>query len=283
MKARSVFALAGWATVAAAAWFGYRDLIAEESRRRRGGDARPLPPGSAAASPPAREPAAAADLPRRPAARRADTAPRLSHLRALSGLRPRPAGTSPKARHDDYAPAPFFFEQHNAVGGHRLVAWTGDLEHQRETLATLVQLLAPRVEVLTKVIREDEREETVADHWVRYYGIAPTPALLEAIGRCEAFVFRDSRTQVCARNPWTLEYVVLDHDGCLYVYSTDGRFRDCLRVLGFEERVEALISSRAHWRQLPEEGPAQQTQFVRLLRLHELRPAHEPTPAHEVH
>jgi hypothetical protein len=264
--------MAGWAAVAATAWFGYRDLIAQEREQRRREDAsrppRPEPPVALAP----RLDVAASD--------RTDPTPR---LRAWSALRGSPPGSSPKARHDDYAPAPFFFEQHNPSGGFRLVAWTGDLARQRATLATLVQLLAPRVEVLTKVLRDEEHGERVADDWVRYYGIAPAPALLEAMGRCEAFVFRDSRTQICARNPWTMEYVVLDHAGCLYVYSTDPKFRDCLRTLGFDERIETLISSRTHWRQLPPESPAQQHQFVRLLRLSQLRPADEPTPAREVH
>ena len=269
MKAGRLFAVAGWAAVVAAALAGYRHLNARERAARP--DPPPAPP-----PPPTQDPAP-------PPALRAvpPTQERPARLRLLS--RPRQTGTGPKARHHDYAPKPFHYEQHNPGGGVRLVAWTGDLDHQRETLATLVHLLAPRVEVLTKVMRDDEHEPALAESWVRFYGIAPAPALLEAIGRCEAFVFRDSRTQICARNPWTMEYVVLDHDGCLYVYSTDPRFRDALVALGFESRVEALISSRAHWRQLPPEGPAQQHQFVRLLRLSQLRGAGEPTPAHEVH
>jgi hypothetical protein len=270
MKAGTLFAVAGWAVVAAASWIGYRDLIARTT----------APPADPPSAPPPDTPDAAPP----PAVRALPPTPeRPARLRAPSGPRPLPPGTSPKARHDDYAPAPFYYEQHNPAGGMRLVAWTGVLDHQRETLATLVHLLAPRVEVLTKVMRDDEHEASVADSWIRYYGIAPAPALLEAMGRCEAFVFRDSRTQICARNPWTMEYVVLDHDGCLYVYSADPKFRDGLLALGFEPRVEALISSRAHWRQLPPEGPVQQHQFVRLLRLSQLRPPDEPTPSHEVH
>ena len=206
MKAGSIFAVAGWAAVAAAAWLGYRNLIADDRERRV--DQEPM-------SPPPPDPldvvlASVAALVRVPLAGGDSTDP-APHLRQLSGLHPRPPGTSPKARHDDYAPAPFYFEQHNPIGGCRLVAWTGDLDAQREALATLVHLLAPRVEVLTKVMREDDSEATLPDDWVRYYGIAPAPALLEAMGRCEAFIFRDSRTQICARNPWTMEYVVLDH------------------------------------------------------------------------
>jgi hypothetical protein len=177
----------------------------------------------------------------------------------------------PKGIRDGYAPQPFFFAEKNDCGDVRLVAWTGSQRAQRAAFEAIVQLMPEYVEIILKVkVAERDPDDDDDDGrlpWQRFHGVAANGALLEAMSRCEAFVFRDSRSQICVRNPHTLEYAVFDDDGVIYVYSGDERFRELLSQAGFEERVEELIGRRGWWGQFPPDGPNQGAEFIRLMRL----------------
>jgi len=193
----------------------------------------------------------------------------------------------PKGIRDGYAPQPFFFAEKNETGDVRLVAWTGSQRAQRAAFEAIVQLMPEYLEVILKIkITErdpDDDDDDCRLPWQRFHGVASNGALHEAMARCEAFIFRDSRSQLCVRNPRTLEYAVFDDDGVIYVYSGDERFRDLLSRAGFEERVEELIGRRGWWGQFPPDGPNQGCEFIRLLRL-TLSPAPgDSFPAAQVH
>jgi len=179
--------------------------------------------------------------------------------------------SQPKAVRDGYSPSPFFFAQTNEGGAVRLVAWTSSLRGQRRVFEELVRLLPERVEILLNVKVDDGDSEyeagSMSPRWQRHHGIVTTGALLEAMARCEAFVFRDSRSQLFVRDPHSLEYIVFDDDGVIYVYSGDERFRDVLARSGFQERIEELIGRAGWWGQFPPNGPDHEAEFLRLLRL----------------
>jgi len=177
----------------------------------------------------------------------------------------------PKGIRDGYAPQPFFFSEKSECGDVRLVAWTSSQRAQRAAFEAIVQLMPEHLEVILKVkVTEpdpDDEDDEGRLPWQRFHGVAANGALLEAMSRCEAFIFRDSRSQICVRNPRTLEYAVFDDDGVIYVYSGNERFRELLAQAGFEERVEELIGRRGWWGQFPPDGPNQAAEFIRLMRL----------------
>jgi len=175
----------------------------------------------------------------------------------------------PKAVQDGYTPAPFFYRQENDAGHARTIAWTDSVSAQRTTLMGLLELLPERLEVLLKVKREAEEPENgeVDDTWRRYYGRVDRGELLEAIEQCESFVFCDSRNQLCVRDPVTLDYLVLDHVGVIYIYSDNRYFREVLVRNGFEERIEPLINEKGYWSQEPKESASAGAEFRRLLHL----------------
>ena len=123
------------------------------------------------------------------------------------------------------------------------------------------------MELLLKIKVEDDTANSESQRWTRYHGVVAQGALLEAIARCDAFVFQDSRNQLCVRDPVSFDYVVLDDVGVLYIYSNEQVFRRVLTDSGFEEREEPLVSEGGCWAQTPMHGRDQEREFVRLLRL----------------
>jgi hypothetical protein len=87
--------------------------------------------------------------------------------------------------------------------------------------------------------------------WQRFHGVAANGAVLEAMSRCEAFIFRDSRSQICVRNPRTLEYAVFDDDGSTSIRATNASAS--LRA-GASKNAEELIGRRGWWGQFPPDG-----------------------------
>jgi hypothetical protein len=165
----------------------------------------------------------------------------------------------PKAVRDGYEPAPFFFVQTHESGATRVVAAAALLSTIRTAFEALIRILPESVEVLLKVKPENEAgTDSDADAeqvWQRHYGVIAQGALLEALERCDEFVYRDSRNQLCVRDPISFDYIVLDDLGVLYVYSDQPSFRQTLVRLGFEERTDALIDEKGHWTQIPLRGP----------------------------
>jgi hypothetical protein len=158
----------------------------------------------------------------------------------------------------------------DAAGGARLVAWTGRLSQLRATFRQLLTELPEHVEVLLKISVERRRwagQSHAREAWTRYYGTASKHKLEAAIATSDAFVFSDSRNQLCVRDPQTSEYVVIDDNGVVYVYSASERFRRVFQESGFEERVERLVGDEAHWDVVPPDGEGQERQFVSLLGL----------------
>lgn len=177
----------------------------------------------------------------------------------------------PKAVRDGYAPVPFFFRQTNDEGDARIVAWTASIRDLQAVFKNLIERLPERTEVLLKIRRESAEElPPDVDLWRRSYGIVHRHALLEAIDRCESFVFRDSRNQLCVRDPETLDYIVLDDAGVIYVYSHREEYCELLLQHGLEKRIESLISDAGHWRQEPADGLAAGVEFCRLLQLEDV-------------
>jgi hypothetical protein len=173
----------------------------------------------------------------------------------------------PKAVRQGYEPAPFFFLQTSEDGTPRIVAWAS-LPTVRRAFEELIKQLPEAIEVLLKVKVDSESEDESSEpDWLRYYGAVAQGALLEAVARCDTFVFQDSRNQLCVRDPASFEYVVLDDVGVVYVYSDDARFGQILSSLGFGERLEPLVDDEFYWVQTPAAGREQETEFVRLLRL----------------
>ena len=174
----------------------------------------------------------------------------------------------PKAVRQGYEPAPFFFVQTNESAGSRVVAWAPALATMRDAFLALIETLPDSIEVLLKVEVDREHAEAESDDtWQRHYGVVARGALLEAIERCDGFVFQDSRNQLCLRDPVSFDYIVLDDVGVIYVYSEEAAFQDVLARLGFEQRIEALVNDEPSWSQIPPSGPEQEAEFVRLLRL----------------
>jgi hypothetical protein len=173
----------------------------------------------------------------------------------------------PKAQRHGYAPRPFFFQQRGRGGVLRFVAWTSVLEDQKRLFLELVRLLPSEVEVLLRIRRDRSVGAGGEASWRRYYGRVACSDLLAMTLKCEAFVFRDSRCQLCVRDPATLATVVFDDDGVIYVYAEAPAFRDVLARSGFEERQEDLVGEGFRFGQVPREGRVQQAEFIRRLRL----------------
>jgi hypothetical protein len=179
---------------------------------------------------------------------------------------------SPKATRTGYSPSPFFFRQTSDSGQVRVVAWTASQSDQRAIFEGLVQLLPGRLDVLLKVKRQgvEGAEQQASDEWKRYHGLVDRRSLLEAMHRCERFIFCDSENQLCVRDPGTSDYVVLDHVGVIYIYSDDDAFLTVLERYGLEERFERLIDDEGYWGQEPVEAEAEGSEFRRLLSLIEV-------------
>jgi hypothetical protein len=174
----------------------------------------------------------------------------------------------PKAVAKEYAPSPFFFAQTNQDGAVRIVAWAASLVTMRTAFERLIRALPASLEVLLKV-RPDPADAPSGEEttWERYHGVVAQGALLEAMDRCDAFVYQDSGNQLCVRDPSSFDYVVLDDVGVIYVYSDELVFQAVLAELGFEDRIEELVSERPHWGHTPKDAPEQGREFIRLLRL----------------
>jgi hypothetical protein len=153
------------------------------------------------------------------------------------------ADTQPKAVRQGYEPSAFFFTQRHDSGDSRLLAWAPSLVTLRYTIERLIKVLPASVEVLLKIQPDGESSAPSDDQiWERFYGVVPQEALLEAIARCDVFIFQDSRNQLCVRDPTSFDYIVLDNVGVIYVYSDAAAFRHVLVDAGFEERMEQLVS-----------------------------------------
>ena len=194
------------------------------------------------------------------------------------------ADTQPKAVRQGYEPSAFFFAQEHDSGDSRLVGWAPSLATLRHAFERLIEVLPASLEVLLKIQPDDEPSAPSDDQiWVRFYGVVPQEALLEAISRCDVFIFQDSRNQLCVRDPTSFDYIVLDDVGVIYVYSAAAAFRRVLVDAGFEERMEQLVSEAPYWTQTPEDGREQQREFVRLLRLSAVGGPDESRDPREVH
>jgi hypothetical protein len=176
----------------------------------------------------------------------------------------------PKAQRHGYAPRPFYFQQRGRGGLVRFVAWTPSLPDQERLFMDLVRQLPAQVEVLLR-IRRDRPREGADGEWRRYSGRVGQADLLAATLKCEAFVYRDSRCQLCVRDPATLATVVFDDDGVIYVYSDAKPFRDVFVRSGFEERKEDLVGGAFRFGQIPRQGRLQQAEFIRRLRLERVK------------
>jgi hypothetical protein len=194
------------------------------------------------------------------------------------------ADTQPKAVRQGYEPSAFFFTQRHDSGDSRLLAWAPSLVTLRYTIERLIKVLPASVEVLLKIQPDGESSAPSDDQiWERFYGVVPQEALLEAIARCDVFIFQDSRNQLCVRDPTSFDYIVLDNVGVIYVYSDAAAFRHVLVDAGFEERMEQLVSEAPYWTQTPEDGREQQREFVRLLRLSAVPGPDESPDPRQVH
>lgn len=189
-----------------------------------------------------------------------------------------------KAVRQGYEPRPFFFVQTSENGHARLVAWAPSLSTVRRAFEEFIKALPAAVEVLLKVKADSGAAEESRDPvWLRYHGVVAQGALLEAIDRCDTSVFQDSRNQLCVRDPVSFDYVVLDDVGVVYMYSDDAMFRQVLAALGFEERIEPLVSEEGYWAQTPAAGREQESEFVRLLRLSSVPGPGESWDGHALH
>lgn len=194
------------------------------------------------------------------------------------------ADIQPKAVRQGYQPSAFYFAQTNESGDRRLAAWAPSLSTLRLAFEGLIKALPASLEVLLKIKPDDEPGASSDDQiWERYYGVVSQGALLEAISRCDAFIFQDSRNQLCVRDPASFNYVVLDDVGVIYVYADDAAFGRALVEVGFEERTEPLVSEAPYWTQTPAAGREQQEEFVRLLRLSAVPGPDESRDPREVH
>jgi hypothetical protein len=128
------------------------------------------------------------------------------------------ADTQPKAVRQGYEPSAFFFPQRHDSGDSRLVGWAPSLATLRHAFERLIRVLPASLEVLLKIQPDDELSAPSDDQiWVRFYGVVPQEALLEAISRCDVFIFQDSRNQLCVRDPTSFDYIVLDDVGVICV------------------------------------------------------------------
>lgn len=173
----------------------------------------------------------------------------------------------PKAVRQDYSPGPFFFAQTNASGAVRLVGWTGDVSQLESLFYRLMDELPDDVDVLLKIKREESAENRPDDPWQRYHGPASRAAVVKAVESCAAAIFQDSEVQLCVRDPLTSEYVVLDEDGIVFVYSDAACFQQVFRECGFVKQLGTLINEAGRWNYSPQTGPDARARFIEQLRL----------------
>lgn len=167
-----------------------------------------------------------------------------------------------KASHPDYNPAPFFFVERNSEGNVRLVAWTGEIDQLRTSFRRVIDGWEDTLDVLFKTEQNPETGD-----WTRYYGRLSAPKFKDAIPTFDEIIFRDGGSVLCVKDARSGDYLALDQNGILFVYSNDPGFVPKFKELGFEMRKNKLIDEKAHWNVHPKNAGAKRKLFVEHLGL----------------
>jgi hypothetical protein len=171
---------------------------------------------------------------------------------------------APKAVREGYAPPPFVFEERHESGEIRFVAWTPDVLQLKRTLYAVLERLPEQVEVLFKT---ETGGESARDGWQRYFATADLAAVVEAIREAEELIFHDGGSMICVKDAGTGDYIALDEHATLFIYSSDRTYLMLFEGLGFENRMNALISAAGHWQVRPARHQEQERSFIERLNL----------------
>jgi hypothetical protein len=156
----------------------------------------------------------------------------------------------------------FFFRNQGSYG-HRLTAWTSDLEKIKRLFYAALETFPERVSVLLK---RSEFADNKDDPWQRYYNDDVSLVLVaDAIRGNENLIFQESDIQFCLKYQDGPEYIVLDEWGAFFAYSANPSYDE---ILGFDLfRPEEHLSEYDHFRQHPAASELLFADFVHRLNL----------------
>lgn len=159
----------------------------------------------------------------------------------------------------------FYFRTEGSFG-HRLTAWTSDLEKITRLFYAALETFPERVSVLLKRSEFDGNND---DPWQRYYNDnVPLALLADAIRDNENLIFQESDIQFCVKYEDGPEYIVLDEWGAFFAYSANPSYDRLCEILGFElSRPEGHLSEYDHFRQHPAASELLFAEFVHRLNL----------------
>jgi hypothetical protein len=168
-----------------------------------------------------------------------------------------------KAVLQGYEPAAFYFRQSHPGGDERWVSWTPSLKMLKDTVYAILESFPDDVDVLWK--HYDSEDAEGQPEWIRFCGTVAKSELIDSIRRYESFVFQDASNCLCVRRLDTDEYFALDHKGPLYIYSDSDWVPQLLARLGYENRIEKLITEGGHWsRTFPDNAETRSAIAARL-------------------
>lgn len=170
---------------------------------------------------------------------------------------------TPKAVREDYAPGPFVFEERSDSGDFRFAAWTSDVDQLKGLVYAVLEHFPEEVLVLFKT---ETNGESARDGRQRYSGSTTRGAVIEAFKKLEELIFHDGGSMVCVKRADNGDYFALDEHDTFFIYSSDRFYLSLCQQLGFEHRVNELISHAGHWHIRPG-CEDQEEEFIRLLAL----------------
>ena len=177
-----------------------------------------------------------------------------------------------KAAAANYRPKPFYFIQTSPEGEVRIPCWSSDPELLATLMLKLLANLPDQVRVLVKVKAESAED---AD-WHRYHGYCRKRAVEHAITKFRKFLLRDSGHQFLVRDPDSSEYFALDDYGILWLYPSDKTREELLAAMGFENKIQELISDRGCWKRKLPDAQERLRELIDFLLLEDVETAKEP-------
>ena len=175
-----------------------------------------------------------------------------------------PGNNHLKAWAEEYAEAPFFFEQESKYGP-RLVAWSEEPEQTKRAFYTIVERLPEIVEVLLKIHVGKSPEEKPL--WTRYMGNTGRHDLLRAVKANEPYVFADGMHQLCLKDPASDRYLAFDDHGIFFLYLPSGEDAELFEMLGFENRYAEPIFGVPHFQHAAGDSEKMEMKFITALGL----------------
>jgi hypothetical protein len=176
-----------------------------------------------------------------------------------------PDGPLGKAAAPNYCPKPFYFVQVAPSGKVRIPCWSSDPAPLADLMLKWMADFPDEVAVLLKV--EQDQPSANGDPWSRYYGTCKKGAVVRAFEMFRDFVLTDSTHQICIRNPETEEYFAFDECGVLWLYPNERKIEAMAASLGFENKLQSLISDQGYWSHILSDSAERRRALVEFLML----------------